>query len=619
MLAAFLFHAEASLLPGGFTGADIFFVISGYLITGIILRDHAGGSFRLLAFYERRTRRILPALLVVLSGGLAVGWRLLGPPEYAALGQDTAASALFYQNLHLWRHTGYFEPAGQYKPLLHLWSLGVEEQFYVLWPVAVLVMLRWRRFLPWMMLAAMLVSFAHAEIFQRSDRVGAYYLLTSRFWELAVGGWLAAGRVRLMRGKNVASALGCILLLLSVWVVHADRPYTGWWAWLPISGTALVIAAGPDAWLNARVLSLRPVVYIGLVSYPLYLWHWPILAYGRIMMGEDFGGVALLPAAGLAFVLSVVTYHGLETPLRRKASVQRGRRIAATLLVLLALVAAAGYGVMFQKGIPRRFPEEVRRLISTRYDYNTGFRSGLCHYDSRYAPPLRADCVDQGFQAADRVSLLLWGDSHAAQLYPGLKALQQKRPELRVAQYSLSGCPPLAVAGTLMHAVTPTCSRFYSDVVRVIRERRPDAVLLAALWEQYLTPDTFSYLGDMLAFLRAEGVRHVYVMGHVPRWKPSLPDLVLKLLQKDLTGEVPARLRSGLVQANRDMDRALRAYVEASGARYLSAYDILCNDKGCMVGMENVPEMLTTWDYGHLSVPASALLMRAHADTLLAP
>src|SRR5262245_40012984 len=283
VLAVLAYHAFPSLAPGGFAGVDVFFVISGYLITGIILDDLERGRFTYRNFYWRRIRRIFPALILVLVACLALGWLVLLPDEYAQLGKHVAAGAGVVSNIALWREAGYFDSAAELKPLLHLWSLGVEEQYYLAWP---LLLLLFRRHMGWMIVALGAASFALNIWMVGTHPTAAFYLPFTRFWELLAGSYLAFA-VRKENPSPYFSMVGAGLIVLGFILLEPQKAFPGWWALLPVLGAALLIRAGPQGWVNRRVLAHPAMVFVGLISYPLYLWHWPLLTYARIVHGGE--------------------------------------------------------------------------------------------------------------------------------------------------------------------------------------------------------------------------------------------------------------------------------------------------------------------------------------------
>ncbi len=355
VLAVVLFHAYPRTVTGGFVGVDVFFVISGFLISGLIFDDLDRGRFSLAGFYARRIRRIFPALLLVLTATLAYGFVVLLPVELAALGEQTAGGAGFVANLLLWRDAGYFDRAAVTKPLLHLWSLGVEEQFYIVWPVALWALHRAR--LPPLacILAAAGVSFAVNVVLSVSDPTADFYSPVTRLWELAAGAALALRREMLpARGRDWASVAGLAVIVGCVAGFDPGMAFPGWPALLPVGATVLLIAAGPGpgAVVNRVVLSNRVAVGIGLISYPLYLWHWPLIAYAHVLRGGR--GPRELVALGLigaSLVLAWLTWRLVEQPVRRGAP---GRGMVFGLAGLMAVVGLAGLAVRQAEGPPGR-------------------------------------------------------------------------------------------------------------------------------------------------------------------------------------------------------------------------------------------------------------------------
>ena len=284
------YHYFAGIVPGGFIGVDVFFVISGFLISTIILGNLDNNRFSYFEFYARRIKRIFPALLLVLLSSMAFGWYVLFPDEHSQLGKHVAGGAGFVSNFVLWSEAGYFDRAAEIKPLLHLWSLGIEEQFYILWPL--LLGIVWRRKLSFLLIAFLVaaLSFVINIYWIGRDPAALFFSPFSRVWELMVGGLLAY--VFLFRCDKphcsnrllpLFAPIGLVLIVCSVLWFNKNTPFPGWWALVPTIGSALVIAGHPTGWLNQFFLSHPIMVWIGLISYPLYLWHWPLLAYARIL------------------------------------------------------------------------------------------------------------------------------------------------------------------------------------------------------------------------------------------------------------------------------------------------------------------------------------------------
>jgi peptidoglycan/LPS O-acetylase OafA/YrhL len=318
VLAVVIFHASPSILRGGFAGVDIFFVISGFLITGLILDSIRKNKFQFSDFYVRRIIRIFPALFLVVACTLAFGWFANYGAEFRELGKQSLSGILFYPNLVFLREAGYFDASSGLKPLLHLWSLGVEEQFYLFWPTALIFL--WQRKLLFSVVLIAGLSFALNLGLVSNHPDAAFYLPFSRFWEMLIGAALAVEAARESRREALKirglSELGFAMIVLSFFVIHPGRAFPGWWAILPTVGTALAIYGGPRAWINRAVLSHPIAVALGLVSYPLYLWHWPLLYFTNILgVGNPYGWARWV-AVVIALVLAVGTYRLLEIPLR---------------------------------------------------------------------------------------------------------------------------------------------------------------------------------------------------------------------------------------------------------------------------------------------------------------
>ncbi|HEY3793828.1 MAG TPA: acyltransferase, partial [Bradyrhizobium sp.] len=314
------FHAFPNFFKGGFVGVDIFFVISGYLISGIIVDAVERNRFSYLDFYIRRIRRIFPALVVVIAATLFVGWYVLLPDEFERLGKHLLAGAGFATNLVLWGEAGYFDVSSDTKPLLHLWSLAIEEQFYILWPLILGPVWRRKRGLLIATLSIAAISFAYNVISVVHHPVAAFYSPLARFWELMLGGVLAY-LVRqkgewLAHFRTPRAAGGLLLIGVSVFALNREFAFPGYWALLPTVGAFLVISAGFTNWISRYVLGNRLMVGIGLISYPLYLWHWPILVFAKIVKGGLLTPTDRVAAIAASVALAFLTYRFVEYPIR---------------------------------------------------------------------------------------------------------------------------------------------------------------------------------------------------------------------------------------------------------------------------------------------------------------
>lgn len=458
------FHVFPTLIKGGFIGVDIFFVISGFLISSIILNNLTNNNFNIFEFYSRRIKRIFPALLITLLACFIVGWFILFPHEYAQLGKHVLSGAGFFSNFTFWFEAGYFDNLAETKPLLHLWSLGVEEQYYIIWPL--LLWLIWKKppIIPGVLSIIFMASLIiNIKVVQR-DLVAAFYSPQTRFWELITGSLLAyfifkkqaatansehsvargAASVKmqaalnndgLKSGKtlfqnaidinekysisqNVSSLVGFILLGASLLFINKTKIFPGWWAILPNLGTLLIILAGPKAWFNKAILSSRVLIWIGLISFPLYLWHWPLLSFAFILKGEHVGIKAGLIIILISMMFAWGTYSFIEKPIR----LNQKKFIVYLLILIMLAIALMGFYCKSKEGFLNRpfwknFNEVNAQFVGPDWQYT---KNDLCL--NRYPFDEAKDyqwwfCM---MNKSKKPTVILLGNSFANQLYPGL-------------------------------------------------------------------------------------------------------------------------------------------------------------------------------------------------------
>jgi peptidoglycan/LPS O-acetylase OafA/YrhL len=579
-----LFHAAPGLLPGGSFGVDIFFVISGYLISSIILGELSAGRFSLLDFYARRCRRILPALAAVLAATWVMGFALLLPADFSSLGVHILSGAAFVSNLTLWSEAGYFDAAAKLKPLLHLWSLGVEEQFYLVWPAVLLLAFRAKRTGPVLacITGASLVLFAFA-----SPR-SAFFLPWNRFWELGAGALLALHYRP--RGysplANARSLVGAGLIGVALALHEEALP---WLALPAVAGTVLLLSS-PTAWLNRAVLSSPPFVGLGLISYSSYLLHWPLLVFARYALGTELALPVALAIIALSIPLAALTYWFIERPIRY--GVRRPRPAFALGVPVLAM-AAFGMANVAEAGFPGRFSSELQ-ILTRRYAAGQGaiWRNERCFLSEKQpASDLAPECVDAG----DRPLIFLWGDSHAAQLYPGLRAYADTHG-FRIAQVTASVC---AFIPYIDFAPRPHCRSVNDLALSKIRELKPKLIIVAVRWPlYYYFPD--SYWHTAFNVIKQAGpTSRILEIGAFPEWSVPLPAVMLAAVK---SGSLPFRLPGVDMRA---ADEQARRVAEQSAVDYLSPLDSLCNAEGCrtMAGSRQIDVM--TFDESHLSLIGS--------------
>jgi peptidoglycan/LPS O-acetylase OafA/YrhL len=595
VLAVIAYHAFPHALPGGFVGVDVFFVISGYLITGIVAREIAAGSFTLARFYARRARRILPALAVVLAFALLAGWLILSPRQLATLCRHVIGGVTFSSNVVLWRESGYFDTDAALKPLLHLWSLAIEEQFYLVWPLALLALWRWRVGLT---VAIVVASLAACVLLSRESPSAAFFLPHTRAWELLAGAMLVWLPRLADRPRHAVSGLGVLAIGAACVLYHRDLAYPGAFALAPTLGAALLIAAGPGAAPN-RLLAHPAAVWVGRISYPLYLWHWPLLTFAWIWNDYDPLTTPQLGAAlGLTVVLAALTYVAVERPiqLRRRVPMTRVATAFASLLVLAgAAWATADYRPTSQAQ-DKRFADIY--ADGDPFDTDATMREACNFHDVRTKSArasIDADCLPAG---AGRGLFLLWGDSHAQSLWYGFDRVA---PPGTIALVAASACPP-RLDDLAPGAIDPAACRASNRAARdYIRSHRPRRVFVAQREGHELTD-----WAAIARFVRDHGGEMVLV-GPSPQWLPSLPLRYAHALDTQ-----PRYLRDGLDTTILRTDARLRAAYPAGGdVRFVSLIDALCNPQGCLAMTDSAESLrLLVRDYGHLTPAGSETVAR---------
>jgi len=586
VLAVLAFHAFPKSVPGGFAGVDVFFVISGYLISGIIFEALKAGRFSFVDFYWRRVRRIFPALVLVLGACLGLGWMLLLPDEYLRLGKHAAAGAAFLSNIALWREAGYFAPAAELNPLLHLWSLGVEEQYYLVWPLALAVFAARPRTLPWMIAGLAAASFALNVWLTPRVPSAAFYLPMTRFWELMAGSALACQAHYGSPGRRMAdakAAAGLVLVAAGIALLSAQRPFPGWWALLPVAGTALLVAAGPTAWVNRRILSNPVAVYIGLISYPLYLWHWPLLAYARIAADGEPPASLRLALLAASFALAWLTYELVEKKIRY-ARLPSVRRLSVPALgAAMAVVGVFGLAVLESRVLPRSASIPLVNEIS-RASADWGYKG------------------DQVIPGDSPRTVLFLGDSHMQQYWARIeKLLAERAAPLRTIVFkTVAGCAP--VPGIERRSLK--CSQFVDEGLAAAMRPEVETVVIAGSWVGFLSRGDYYRIGDVEArplklltpetdwvmegFQDALGRlvragKRVVIMLSSPRGEVLDPKSVIGRdgMAVRVRGPFTSLPRAELAALTGRIDARLEAIARAAGATVIDPADWLCTASSC--------------------------------------
>jgi peptidoglycan/LPS O-acetylase OafA/YrhL len=624
VLSVIAFHIAPGVFKGGFVGVDIFFVISGFLISSIIYNELETGTFSIVEFYVRRIRRIYPALFLVLSVVCVAGWIFLLPSDFMILGKQIVGGSTFVANFVLWRQSGYFAPEALQKPLLHLWSLGIEEQYYLIFPLICMTFYRSRSrwTLPAAFLAIAAVSMFLNVAFVSKYSAATYFLPFSRLWELFVGAGLSLCLQRNLQPPWVSNLLaqwqhgigflGLLLLIVSFFCIDHYDAFPGWWALLPIIGAVLVIVAGQSSYINRYLLSCKPAVFVGLISYPLYLWHWPILSFMRVIYfvwGVSFSPLQLGAMIFLPFLLAYLTYRFVELPIRHVKQKERRRKGALWLLGCVLLTGMFGVLVILTNGFPARLPSAVVALDHDfGADNSNSWRDGTCFLrPDQYAVSFGDKCLDTALgRDAAQPLVLVWGDSHAADLFPGFRA-SQHQSGVRLAQYTASMCIPII---GLQERDRPACLSVNNAVMDRIKLLRPDIVVLSAWWD-YADPDNdrttrAEKLLHTIQLVKAAGVQRVVVIGSVPFWKHPVPDILICEVLRNPNNPVPHRLARGYLEVHDDT--LLRATAQKAGAVYVPVFENLCDQTSCLATTGPGWRDMVTYDQSHFTDHGSALV-----------
>jgi peptidoglycan/LPS O-acetylase OafA/YrhL len=608
IISVVVFHLFPEIFPGGFIGVDIFFVVSGYLISLIIFKQLRDKNFSLTNFYKNRILRIFPALILILISSWVVAWFTLLPEEFKQLGKHILGGTGFIANFMLWGESGYFDSAAEVKPLLHLWSLGIEEQFYLFWPVFLIFF--WKRKISIKNTLCVLISLSfllNAATIQR-DPVGVFYSPLSRCWELFLGALVAwtvlqenaSYTIFLQKKRNQIAMLGLILILSGFVCISTKSIFPGFWALLPVLGTCFLILASSRAWLNENFLSQRLLVWFGLISYPLYLWHWPLMAFTKIIQGEvqTFMRISILV---LSIFLAWATYQFIEKPVRNGFN----KSIKCISLTLILMVTGyMGYAAYIRDGIPiqriyfRSSNPLLNEILTYKFYSGAEWRNGTCFLN-----------IDQDFSAfrecstpidKNKKSIYIWGDSHAAHLYPGMKEIYGAKYNL--IQRNASDCAPLVGVERKNRLF---CKSINDQVLSEIKQMRPDKLILAANWSE----NNWRNISQSIKEIQKTGVTNIYIVGPVPAWKNDLPKQIYLYCKKNQPCSIPQYMTYGLNTIPFQVDNELHGYVQKLGVTYISAIKILCNDQGCLIRTGDSGNTITAFDVVHLTTSGSIYLV----------
>jgi peptidoglycan/LPS O-acetylase OafA/YrhL len=549
-----LFHADLGC-PGGYVGVDVFFVISGYLITALILQAMAAGTFTLVQFWERRVRRIAPALVAMVAATLLAGGFLFLPEDLYLLGKSAIAQSLMVANVHFFGRSGYFDGGVEGDPLLHTWSLAVEEQFYLVLPLALLALRRCSTRTTGLVLTGVLISSLIASVYGAYAFPSAtFYLLPTRAWELLLGSLIAlrvlapgespgaerfenssmlhrppATRRGLRRGgpwlREALTALGLAMIAFAVFAYDRNTPFPGAAALLPCLGTAAVIwANAPTLTRCARLLTTRPMTFIGQISYSLYLWHWPVLVYAKYWANPELSPLQRWLLVAVSVGLAIVSWRFIETPFRRGMLLTERRRLFGTATAALACLLLAGVGIKAGHGLPFRMSDEVNAYAQGKQD--KAFLKNVSLEDAR-----AGRFVDIGTGSGD-IDLMVWGDSHAMAVLPVLHELCAEHVLHGAAATHSATAPLVGFASPSPYGLKHDSIDYNAAVLDFVRQRRIGNVLIVAKWHTYIRDAADaevigSHLRATVRALEDCGAR-VWIMQEVPHQQHDVPRALAK-------------------------------------------------------------------------------------------
>jgi peptidoglycan/LPS O-acetylase OafA/YrhL len=616
VLAVLVFHAKVSrLAPGGYAGVDVFFVISGYLISAIIFSDISAGRFSVVGFYERRIRRIIPALFCMLIVYSVVAAFLFLPPDLVEFSRSLLAAATSTSNFYFWRHSGYFN-SPESSPLVHTWSLAVEEQFYIFFPLLLVAV---RRFFPKRLktavIALWIASLAASAAILPYSQDTAFYMPYTRAWELLLGTILSLGifpRLDSALLRNLAAFSGAGMIAYSFFFYNRLTPFPGLHALTPCIGTALILGAGESgSSIVGSVLSWRPIVFVGLISYSLYLWHWPVILLQG--MGVLFSMGSTLPRqyAGLlpqnvynaavdiavSFALAILSWRFVERPFRTGSLRLSGRPLFAIAGTLMALLIGFSSWTILAAGFPGRFSAQAEQVAYPLDHWSvltTAIRTGSCFISS--GEPLaeydKSVCLRQ---VDGKRNYLLLGDSHAAALWPGLATAL---PEDNIMQATVSGCRPFA------HPLGPESCRKMMDFI--FQSYLPAHPVQGLLLQDRWSPDDIGGIADTVEWASQHRVPLILI-GPVQDYDAPLPRLLAYAITWKQP-ELPARhllSQAGLLDARLEGLAANSWHVP-----YISLYKEICSDGVCAEYADAEHTVPLMFDADHLSPPGALLVVR---------
>lgn len=619
VISVIIFHTFPRILKGGFVGVDIFFVISGYLISSIIISDLKTSNFSLKQFYIRRIKRIFPCLLLVLYATYIIGWITLFDFEYKQLSKHIIAGSTFTSNFTLLKESGYFDSTSETKPLLHLWSLAIEEQFYIIWPLLIYVILSRNINLTVCLVTAFITSFTLNLITINLNTSTAFYMPHTRFWELIIGSILAhieinkpqiTNYLKHRKFQSLTSAIGWALILISLFSIRKNHIFPGAIALLPTIGTALIIASGSTNFLS-KILSNKIIVFIGLISFPLYLWHWPIISFLNIIYGHSQPIMYKVYAIATTFCLATLTFYFVEKPIRFHSR----KFIPSILIIFIASIGVIGYYSVRSDGLPNR--DANMHYLQSKYSLTrqANINEECKNYINNINPTFDY-CMFHNAGSDHTIAII--GDSHAHTAYDGLyKALEQKT--INTVLLSNSGCPSLIGAEYGDNSIKKEeCRKKINDILSLITNKTDiKTVLIFARSTLYTTGKYFGgasgnnldyipipmnqfkeSLKNTIGIIERAGKTAYYVTENPELINHPIDCINRPFKQSSITCDVPKTIVESRHEEFFNMLKALNS------KNIIQTIDIFCPNDTCISSINGDSLYI---DYDHLSLLGSDL------------
>lgn len=602
VIAVLLFHAQLGL-PGGYVGVDVFFVISGFLITALILKAIRSGEFRSLDFWERRVRRIAPAMVVTVLAIVVAAWFIYLPNDYQRVGNAVVAQSAFISNVYHWKASGYFGPGVDTLPLLHTWSLAVEEQFYIILPLILIGIAKWKpQWLNGFLIAIFIGSLALGLIGTPKNPDAAFYLLPTRAWELLMGSLLA---IYPQIGKNAAKGvreligwLGLGAIALSIFTFDAQTPFPGYAALLPCLGSAAFIWANTEGLTSSgKLLALSPAVFVGKISYSLYLIHWPVLVFTLYWHRDEMTLERKVFTVGLILALSVLSWAIVETPIRKRQILKGRKPLFAGAFGAIALLAVLGLAIRFKHGFPSRFDAQVLKYSDARSD--VGFLSDLSVADAQEGK-FKSIGAESG-----PVVCMVWGDSHAMAITPAVDLLCKENKVKGLQATHAETSPILDFVPKGKFSLRSDAPAFNEAVVNYAVSHRIKFIVMTGVWANYQVEPNFEQgLIKTVQTLKNGGVTPV-IMADVALQKEDVPWLLARAaLRKEDPSKIGVTIQSQ-TERNTEADRVF-AKLSALGAKIVQPGDRLIDKSGLWRAEYDGVSMYR--DASHLSVQGAYYL-----------